>query len=228
MLKDEYGVLLRRVVFDGEPDVVDQFVSRFRTELEEFVRVTSGCLPFLEEVARRGERTERRAWVYQYLYMAVNSAVGAARLTVEGFPVPAGNLLRQLTESVAVALLFSCPGLSDFRRFIGDPEKYPFHKAIHRVRGKKIRKKLDVNVEGWEHLMGVSSRLDDFSHPSALGAATISALDGSGTRDLGGNFDPAKEEFYQGRLQLCASAVERIGEVARHVEWLLEGNTADE
>lgn len=234
----DYEALVRKVVLAGEPEEVDQFVALLRSDLEGFIRLAGEGLRLGEIAARRAEERantpedrERVAWTFQYLYMALNNAVVAARLLIEGYPVPSGAMIRQIPEAIAVALLFSSRDLPDFRNFISEPEQYPTHKAVHRLNQKKVRKALGVDSggpeelrsEGLQGLIDVVKTFDDMAHPSAGSAATTFMYDGSQRRDLGGNFDPAKADFYRDRLSLSLTAAQRIVELYDPVIGLLGG-----
>jgi hypothetical protein len=124
------------------------------------------------------------------------------QLFLSGHTVAAGNMFRQVLESIALALLCSSRGLDFLRRFIDD--RYSSNNAVRDV--LRNAAKLGVLRDGLEVLKNAHASYSKYSHPTKLTIASVIPLSGKGVY-VGASFDEDKlfayEKEIKGRLGLA-------------------------
>ncbi len=197
-------------LFSDNNDTREIFLENFECEINEFIAIVSKCYRNLKEFAKELPSEERVAWVENFLFQSINSIFTSFHLLISGFFIPAGNLMRQFSEFMALSLLFSHPKTNEFERFKNKPESYPYHKALNKIKKKENIKLFDINPEAWDEFVKITSFYNKFSHPSIMTAASIQIFSKPGTRILGGGYDSDKKEAYRKELKLRISACERL------------------
>jgi hypothetical protein len=136
------------------------------------------------------------------------------RLLLSGYQVPAGALMRQYAESIAMALLISVPGpVPDLDRL----DEYKVHKALDRVGGKKASAKLGIDREKWEQFRQTSKSYNNLSHPSVVALAAGSMIFETGSLLIGGVFDGEKADAYRAEINRQIGAAEWLMDTERHL-----------
>jgi len=208
----------RNILLNGEPEVRGLFVSNFETEIFNFINLIFRTYKKLENFPKGLPKTKRHAWVDMFLFQAFNSLFTSFHLFISGYIIPSDHLMRQYSESISIALLFSHPGTNEFEKFIKDPGVYSFHKVMEKVKKKENARVLNINQEGWDEFIKNSKWFNRFSHPSIMTAASIQLFDQTGRKIFGAGFDYAKKKSYLKEIKLRQSAAERLNDTIEQVK----------
>ncbi len=202
----------RDAITGSYASVRHEFEQRFSPGIENFVLLTYKAYQRIQTMSKRVPYVDRSAWTYQFLYVALNDLTSAFHLQISGFIVPAGNLMRQFGEAMAMALLCSHKDIDVFDRVQKERTKFPSHRAVQMVKKVRNRKLLGIDAKGWDQLEGISKFYDSLSHAGVYGASAIQVYGVPGAKALGGAFDPAKLDFYQKEMSLSHTAAMRLME----------------
>ncbi|OGW64810.1 MAG: hypothetical protein A3H49_10700 [Nitrospirae bacterium RIFCSPLOWO2_02_FULL_62_14] len=175
-----------------DSDTRSQYLNHFGHQVAEFSDAMSRA--FLEWRALDGQlgKDERKAYVSALIYCAVALHILSMKLFLSGHTVPAGNLYRQVAETIALACLCSAKNLDILDRFMQD--KYSTNDALRDA--VRHAKRLQLNADAIEVLRRTRDFYHEFSHPSQLMIAThMSFSDGNVV--LGASFDSGKLEEYR-------------------------------
>ncbi|MDB4951423.1 MAG: hypothetical protein JWM27_4072 [Gemmatimonadetes bacterium] len=200
---------VQALLLSGNEPVREQFLASFGPGLHNFSMLMSRAFRQLQSIEERVPHEMRSAWTYQFLYVAFNNLFTAFHLLFSGLLVPAGNQMRQFAEALAMALLCSHRAIDVFVRLQRDMERFPTHDAIRLVNKARNRSLLGIDAEGWKQFDEITRFYDAFSHSSILAVASTHIF-GTGGRQLGGEFDPAKFATYQREVSLCLSGAMRL------------------
>jgi hypothetical protein len=184
-------------------DVRDRFVEKFKEETEAFVLdIADAYLEWRSLDAEIGT-DERLAYVSALVYSAITLHILSMKLLLSGHVVAAGNVMRQVIESIAMALLCSTPSLGVLDRYIKG--KYSTNKSVDQ--SIKHAKAMGVTREALKDLQKAQIFYHQYSHPSPFTIASHISFDTEGALYVGCSFDEGKVEQYQkevdGRLSLA-------------------------
>ena len=133
-----------------------------------------------------------------------------------GQVVAAGNLFRQVTETIALALLCSHRDIQIRRQFMED--KYSSNNAIRDA--LRRWKELEVAKSALEALKDAQEFYHDYSHPTRHTIATVTSFSGEGLY-FGSAFDEGKIDAYTkemtGRVNLAGTLVSFVEAVRVNV-----------
>ena len=172
--------------------VREQYLLRFRHELEEFVAVMASTYLHWKKFDKTLGGSEERAHISALLYGTINSHVVSMSLLIGGYLIPSGNIQRQALESAAMALLCSKPELGFLKRYM--EEKYSTNKAVRDV--VKHHEALHLNKSALKTLVKNRSFYDKFSHPTFMTLASVLGLSKPGPLFFGSSFDEGKLSGY--------------------------------
>jgi hypothetical protein len=213
----------RNAIVGSYAGVREEFAKHFGPGVTNFVLLAYKAYGRIQTMEERVPYTDRSAWTYQFLYVALNDLVCAFHLQISGFIVPAGNLMRQFAEAVAMGLLCSHESIDVFERVQREGTKFPAHHAVGMVKKTRNRQLLNVDAGGWAKLEEISQFYDSLSHAGVHGASAVQIFGVRGAKALGGAFDPAKLDFYQREMSLSHSAAMRLIEAVIQCENNLKG-----
>lgn len=149
-----------------------------------------------------------------FLHAATNGVLTAVHHLVSGYPISAGNMMRQHTEAVAMSLLCLDSSSGVLERYSADRRNYPVHQAPTALRNRKRRAALKAligfDAEAWETILHLAEIHDQLSHASALSLAHNLYLATENGMILGSEYDPAKVDAYEKDLRRYASAAESL------------------
>lgn len=147
-------------------------------------------------------KNEELAYVSGLIYTAITLQIQSMKLFLSGHTVAAGNMFRQVLESIALALLCSSKRLDFRRRFIDD--QYSSNNAVRDVLRNTAR--LGILKDGLDILKIAHAFYSKYSHPTKLTIASIIPMSGKGVY-VGASFDDDKVFAYKkevkGRLGLA-------------------------
>ncbi|MDO8723423.1 MAG: hypothetical protein Q7J31_14535 [Syntrophales bacterium] len=117
---------------------------------------------------------EQKAYIVGLVGCAISLHIISMKLLLSGYSIPAGNLQRQVLETIALACLCSDKLLGILDRFIED--KYSTNKTIDHVR--KYASRLGINRNFLDVMEKARKFYHDFSHPSLMTIVSLTSKNG--------------------------------------------------
>jgi len=208
---------IRAILFSGNEDTRKKFLQHFGSEIDSFVSEIERSYNRLQEMPPRVRHDKRSAWVDEFLFAAFNSLLTSFHLLISGFNIPSGNLMRHYGEATAMALLLSHRQINTFD-LLEKNFRFSVQKALNIVKRNRNAQLLGVSEQGWEKFIEITSFYDQYSHPSVFAAASTHIFSLPGSRQVGGEFDLEKKDYYQKEIRLTISAAQRLYETIEVVE----------
>ncbi len=200
-VKEACEKILREVTSD-DADVRSEYLTHFRSEVEQFSQVMAEAVVSWRGLESGAEDDARRAYVSAIVLTAITLNVNLMKLFISGQQIAAGNLFRQGLEAIALALLCSSKDLDVLPRFMAG--KYSTNHAIRDVNGQA--KYLRLDKEAWKSFTVAQELYNSYSHPTMITIAAGASFSGEESY-VGSAFDSAKLEAYakevSGRLSLA-------------------------
>ena len=205
-------------LFNENPEIVDEFSKRFSKEILEFAELFSAAYKKYLELNRLliGSENKQKAYVGGFTYLMCDNLLTSVKLFIMGYETPSGNLMRQVIESVALAILCSLKDDIKIRKkrgklknihfytsFIENKSEAKSHKAIQHL--ELNYQKLGIQKDAINALQKARKFFHNFSHPSQLSLATTISFDDPPKTFIGGSFDSGKIENYKKELMHRAS-----------------------
>jgi len=202
-------------------EVQNEFLGHFGGEVDEFIALMSQTFLRWQEFDERLGREDGIAPVSAMVFSAINLHIISLRLFLCGYIVAAGNIQRQVIETVALALVCSCKSLSILESFRQD--KYSSNNAIRDA--LHHQKELNVREEALKALSEGREFYHIYSHPTwGTIASHIRFSDEGRALYVGASFDDGKLAQYRqeidGRVSLARVFDNFVGGVVANVnEW---------
>ena len=178
------------------------YLARFGTEVKSFSAFMAEAVMRWRSLDDNIGKNEELAYVSGLVYTAITLQIQSMKLFLSGHTVAAGNIFRQVLESIALALLCSSKRLHFLQRFIDD--QYSSNNAVRDL--LRNAAKLGVLKDGLEVLKNAHDFYHKYSHPTKLTIASTIPLSGKGVY-VGASFDEDKVYAYKkevkGRLGLA-------------------------
>ncbi len=203
-IEDARSEFLTELTAD-DPEIRANYLKHFRAEVEEFADAMARAFQNWQTLNIGSERDDRRAYVSAVVYTAISLHTQSLKAFLSGLSVPAGNLMRQTLETIALALLCSGKDHHVLDRFMA--QKYSTNHAIGHVILQAER--LGLEKAGVEALREGQKFYHKYSHPTHLTMAAAAKFSDKGLAGLyvGAAFDERKLEAYRkevaGRLSLA-------------------------
>ena len=204
-MEDRFAVIdkIRKEVCQDDAEVRDRFLAEFTQEVDEFVQIMADAFLGWRTLDGNIGHNEKIGNVSAFVYSAITQHILSMKLFLSGHIVAAGNLMRQVVESMAMALLCSSASLGVLEKFIRG--HFSTQKAIDMV--IKHYKKLGLKKEGLEDIKRAQIFYHSYSHPSRFTLASHISFETAGALYVGSSFDEGKIEQYRkevgGRLGLA-------------------------
>ncbi|MCH7777044.1 MAG: hypothetical protein IH878_10980, partial [Gemmatimonadetes bacterium] len=126
-------------------DVKQEFMAHFGADLERFIDSTAHAFLRWVKLDAASGGNEERAIVSGLVFSAITLHIISMRLFLTGYIVAAGNIQRQVLETLALALLSSCKSLDVLARFLNDT--YSANNAVRDA--LRHADKMKVNKDSW-------------------------------------------------------------------------------
>lgn len=195
--------VIARELASDDAEVRNEFMKRYGKQADAFARDMGQAFINWHTLDAGVGKDERRAYVSGLVYTSMTLHVTSMKLLLSGQVVAAGNLYRQVVETMALALLCSAgKRLHILEAFIAD--KYSTNDAVRDL--LRHGKSLGVN-ENARVLKGVQDFNHKYSHPSVFTIGHGMAF-GEGGLYISAAFDAKKAEFYDKEIESrcgCAS-----------------------
>lgn len=189
-------------ITSDDADTRAKYVARFQAKAEMFSAFMGEAFLGWRSIDNNVGKNEELAIVSALVYAAITLQIQSMKLFLSGNTVAAGNVFRQVLESIALALLCSTKRLNVLRLFIDD--QYSTNNAVRDV--VRHAQKLGLNKDALEVLKKVQAFYSMYSHPTKLTIASSMAMSGKELY-VGASFDEEKLFAYrkeiEGRLGLA-------------------------
>lgn len=174
--------------------VNEEFLEYFDKEAELFIaKMTHAFLKWTDLDVLAAEN-EKKQYVSSLVFSAITQQIVSLRLFLSGYIVAAGNLQRQVLETIALALLSSSKELDILDKFIKD--NYSTNNAVRDA--LKHHSKLGVNENSLKILREARDFYHNYSHPTRLTiAAHLRFSDEGHAWYVGASFDKGKIDKYR-------------------------------
>jgi hypothetical protein len=162
----------RKLMISDNRESKKQFEDAFSKEIDNFAEEIYKAYELCVLIDKKmGKNGMREAYTVGFLFNAVRNLLDSFCLFITGYAVPAGNLIRHFSESVAMAILISNKNLTYFDRLEKELENFPFHKSVDFV--LKKRSALNIEKSGWDDFKKIAKFYDKYSHATLLSLADI-------------------------------------------------------
>jgi hypothetical protein len=183
--------VIARELASDDAEVRSEFMKRYGKQVEDFARHMGQAFINWRSLDAGVGKDDRRAYVSGLVYTAMTLHVTSMKVLLSGQVVAAGNIYRQVVETMALALLCSAGHrLHVLEAFIAD--KYSTNNAVRDL--LRHGKSIGVNKNA-EVLRDVQEFNHKYSHPSVFTIGHFMAF-GEGGIYVSAAFDPKKTEFY--------------------------------
>ncbi len=179
-------------VIGDNSEVRQNFITYFNEQISKFIESMSNAYFNWKNFDFNIGTDEKKAYISALIYSAINAHIVSLKIFLSGYMIAAGNLQRQVIETLAIALLCSDSSLDIVDRYMND--KYSTNKAVRDVLRKF--KKLNLNKDALQVLEHAYLFYHDYSHPSKLSLASLISFSEKGKLYLGASFDIGKINEY--------------------------------
>ncbi|MEO7864044.1 MAG: hypothetical protein ABIU05_27150, partial [Nitrospirales bacterium] len=177
-------------------EVRAEYLTHFDSDVEEFAEAMAKAFRNWRALDGDLRGNEKRAYVSALVFSATTLHILSLKLLVSGHLVPAGSLMRQVVESISLALLCSGSNLDTLNRFMTG--KYSTNNAVRDVLRNSAN--LGVNDQALKTLAKSKDFYNKYSHPSHLTIASGMSFSNRGTY-VGATFDEGKLQAYTQEIQ---------------------------
>ena len=209
---------LFEIVLSDNKATRDKFLSAFPNEVDAFIDGIVQVFDHLAELDNKMRKGERAAWVQMFLFSSFNSLLTSFHLLINGFLIPAGNLMRSWSESLAMAILCSDAQIDIFDKFKANPAHFSVQKAPDIVMRKNNARILNIDKQGWKKFLEIRDFFSKYSHATAFALSSMTMIQVAGQLFIGSEFDNGKINEYRKEMRLRISACERLVDTAKVVE----------
>lgn len=208
--------ILKELTSD-DSEVRSDYLKLFEADAKAFADAMAQAFMKWRTFDNEVKGNEKRAHVSALVYTAITLHILSQKLFLSGQTVAAGNLFRQVIESIALALLCSGKDLDVLKRFMED--KYSSTDAVRDV--LRHDKKLSLKGHALEALKNSQEFYHMYSHVTKMTIATGMSFSEKGGLYVGASYDKGKVEAYtkeaKGRLSLAKVFPNFIEGVAANV-----------
>lgn len=184
--------MIAEVLNGDDTEVRQYYKDYFRNQITDFTEAMSDAYINWKQFDDNIGRNKKKAFVSALIYSAVNSHITSMKIFLSGYIIPAGNLQRQVLETIALALLCSNSKLKVLDLFMNN--KYSTNKAVKDVLNNY--QKLNLNKTAIQTLKRYQVFYHKYSHPSQLSLAAVVSFSREGKLYLGASYDEGKIKEY--------------------------------
>jgi hypothetical protein len=183
-------------VISNSDDVRAEYLAKYREEANSFSLAMSQALTYWHKIEFADEDAAIGAAVSSLVYSAITLHIQSMKLFLSGCPVAAGNLTRQVVDTLALGLLCSNRELDVGRRFVAD--QYHAGDAVRDLRLHQETLKLSSGALQCIEVCQRFYRL--YSHPTKMTVASYMSCSDAGLY-IGAAFDEGKLDFYAREIE---------------------------
>jgi hypothetical protein len=200
-LKEAQEKILKELT-EEDVEVRGKFLKLFRAEVIKFSEAMAEAFLNWRTLDVGAEKNDKHAYVSALVYTSIHLHILSMKLYISGYSVAAGNLFRQVLETIALALLCSGKDLNTIEKFMN--KKYATQKSVQDL--IRHADKLGLNKDSVKDIKDAVSFYHKFSHISLLTIASGMSFSKQ-SLFVGCSFDQEKMESYRkeinGRISLA-------------------------
>ena len=200
-LAEALNQILREITSD-DSETRREYLAKFKGEAESFSRFIAEAFTRWRSIDDKIGENQDLALVSGLVYTGITLQIQSMKLFLSGHTVAAGNLFRQVLETIALGLLCSAKRLKFRKLFMND--QYSSNLAVRDV--IRHAQELGVQKDALKVLRDAQAFYSKYSHPTMLTIASTMAMSGKGLY-VGASFDADKvfayEKEIKGRLGLA-------------------------
>ncbi len=200
-----------------DSEVRGEYLKHFEAHAKRFSESMAQAFIKWREFDNPIKGDEKRAHISALVYIAITLNILSMKVFLSGQTVAAGNLFRQVLESIALALLCSGKELDVLRRFMDD--KYSSNDAVRDV--LRHYEKLSLKGDALEVLKKSQDFYHKYSHVTKMTIAVAMSFSQKGGLYVGASFDDGKLDAYKqeidGRVSLTSVFPNFVDGVAANV-----------
>jgi hypothetical protein len=182
-----------REITQDDSEIRAQFLDHFRSETSEFLDQITEAFQRCRNLDSSFRSDERKAHLSSLALVAINLHMISFKLFLSGYPIPSGNLQRQVIETIALAIL-----CSDNSTGVLDRHMRNEYLTFNAVRDLEVHsEKLKVNDDAIKKLVKERTFYNYFSHPSYMTLAHLLRIKDGSIIQIGAAFDPDKLPTYR-------------------------------
>lgn len=184
-----------------EEKVQTEFLRRFGHEIESFETAMTELYDRFRDFDTRFSKTEETATVTALLFSILYGHLVSMRLLISGHLIPAGNIERQVIESIAMWILSSRIDWPYLKKYMQG--QFSTDRSVSIL--LKRSGELGLNKKALLQIQKAFQFFHKLSHPTRLALAHMIALDGTGNYYLVSGFDKSKVFGYKKEIHLRLS-----------------------
>ncbi len=220
---------VRHELLDADQAVRDAFARELDPELDRLSTDLAAAFKAFPAVLEAAGETTRNGLVAAFAFGVIDDLVVATKLLLAGKGPAAGNTMRQAIEGVAMAVLCS----TDTPLILHKAGKAPprlgcYWQKLDQedpcTQGHHALKQLDWNAqalqvspEAVKALRAAQKQYHQFSHCGPLTIGLRNMLTGPGMTWLGGQYDPAKLDWYRAEMRERIALARQLPMVFAHL-----------
>ncbi|MDU0458468.1 MAG: hypothetical protein RW306_06995 [Geobacteraceae bacterium] len=193
---------IKREITEDISEVRDRFLAEFNKEIDQFSIDMTDVLLDWQSLDTKIGSDAKLAHVSALVYSAITLQILSMKLLISGQIIAAGNIMRQVLETIATALLCSSAALGVLEKYFRG--KYSTQKSVEHL--IKHASKLGLKKDALKILKSSQIFYHGYSHPTLITIATHISFDKEGALYVGSSFDEGKVGQYrkeiEGRLSL--------------------------
>jgi hypothetical protein len=213
---DEATAIIYREITTDDINVRTDYLTHFDKQAKAFSAAMAQAVVSWKELDSSIDGNENRAVVSALVHAAITLHIVSCKLMLSGHVVAAGNMFRQVIETIAVALLCSSHELPVLKKF--KDGQYSSSKAVRDV--VRHWEKLDLIKEAHQQLEKSQEFYGQYSHVTRLTLAHFMSFSAPEVY-VGAAFDPKKLDAYSkeldGRVRLAEVFENFIAAVKQNV-----------
>jgi hypothetical protein len=187
---------------EEDVEVRGEFLKLFSAEVIKFSEAMAEAFLNWRTLDLGAEKNDKHAYISALVYTSIHLHILSMKLFISGFSVAAGNLFRQVVETIALTLLCSGKDLIFLDKFMKN--EYSTQKSVQDLFRHKDRLGLKRNLI--EELKNAVNFYHKYSHISLLTIASWTSFSKK-SQYVGSSFDQGKIELYKkeinGRINLA-------------------------
>lgn len=192
--------------------IIAEYLAHFEADLWRFAESMANGLLSWELLDSSTWANEKRAYVSALVYTTVTLHVLSMKLLVSGYTIPAGNLLRQVVETLCLALVCSGKDIGILDKFMEN--KYSTKNAVRDA--IRHAEKLGLNQDSVKQLNKLQTFYAKYSHPSYLTIAAGMSFQ-TKTAYFGGSFDELKLDVYRKEIKVRVGLANDLPNLIDHM-----------
>ena len=172
----------------NDAEVRAEYLHHFDTDSNEFADAMTHAFMKWRSLDTKVQKNEKRAYIATLVFTAISLHIISLKLFLSGHSIAAGNLFRQVVETISLACLCSGKDLGILEQFMKD--KYSTNDAVTHV--LRHSEKLGLKDEGVKALRKAQEFYHKYSHLTPLTISTFISFSKRGGLYVGAAFDDGR------------------------------------